>query len=496
MFSIRRGDRTLSLSSALRYFSPLLLLAALVNPPVANAAEEPMTVDKRLQEHAPEILKQLREKGYKNVGVLKFRIKKGNDPVSDRVGTLNLFLADRLEVAMILANSSDPAKQIGVTKKASSVAAKIPGASHVTAAGRQKLFDVDYPLSWGDTSVKPDAFLTGVAQISPDLKQITIGILYFDKSGGALTKLIPPFDAPVTSGLLGEAGESYTLRGAFDSAKPEIVQEKVTEVSAKVKSTETTHPVADPAKPVALEVQYDGKPIPIEFRDGKAFIPEPKEGQRVVLILKRTEHARGRLGVVVKVNGENTLGRQRQRDLDCRKWILDPGAGPITLVGFQIDQNAAEEFRVLSAAESAASEMNYGADVGTISMAVFREVGGEPLPETTPTKPTPTPQPEAPKVAKKPDPAPPSDLPDDSAEDLLALSRGIQPPKNPKNLAALKYQLREGTRTAETRGLIGQGNLTESAVRTVQFTPDPTPVMITSITYYSSAAAKAKSGTE
>lgn len=488
--------------SSLTWASLWLLSTSVVmgDSPAASVA---VSVDKGLQERAPQILQQLREKGYKNVGVLKFRIKKGNDPVSDRVGTLNMFLADRLEVALILSNSSDPAKQIGIAKKASAVAARIAGASHVTAAGRQKLFEAEYPLSWGDSSVKPDAFLTGIAQISADLKQITVGILVFDSSGGALTKVIPPFDAAVTPSMLGEAGESYVLRGAFDSAKPELVQEKVAEVSAKVKTKEATHPVADPAKPVVLEIQYNGKPIPIEFRDGKAYVPEPMEGQKVALILKRTEHARGRLGVVVKVNGENTLSRQKVRDLDCRKWILDNGSQPITLLGFQMDQNVAEEFRVLSPAESAATEMNYGADVGTISMTVFREVGGEALPEVAPTKPSPTPSPpsnpstptptpkpnpapDTTKVAKKnePTPAPPSDLPDDSAEDLVALSRGIQPAKSPKNLAALKFQLREGTRTAETRGLIAQGALIESATRVVQFTPDPTPILSTSIIYY------------
>ena len=165
------------------------LLCALPAP--VSAADAPSaSLDRALQEQAPEILKQLREKGYKNVGVLKFRIKKGTDPVSDKVGTLNMFLADRLEVALILVNSNDPAKQIGIVKKASAVAAKIPGASHVTADGRAKLFQSEYPLAWGDSSVKPDAFLTGIAQVSADLKQITVGVLAFDASGGALTKEI------------------------------------------------------------------------------------------------------------------------------------------------------------------------------------------------------------------------------------------------------------------------------------------------------------------
>ena len=35
-------------------------------------------------------------------GVLKFRVKKGEEPVSDRVGTLNLDLAARLEISVLV----------------------------------------------------------------------------------------------------------------------------------------------------------------------------------------------------------------------------------------------------------------------------------------------------------------------------------------------------------------------------------------------------------
>lgn len=193
----------------------------------------------------------------------------------------------------------------------------------------------------------------------------------------------------------------------------------------------------------------------------------------------------------MKVNGENTLNRQRLRDIDCRKWIFDPGATPMKLEGYQLEEDTAEEFRVLSDVESSATEMSYGADVGMISLTVFREVGGEPLPEAGPAKTPNVPQPEAPIIAKKPDPSstPPTDLPDESAEDLLALSRGIHPKSTPKNLAALKHQLREGGRTADTRGLIAQGQVTASTVKRVQFTADPTPVLSATINYYSPKGA-------
>ena len=80
---------------------------------------------------------------------------------------------------------------------------------------------------------------------------------------------------------------------------------------------------------------------------------------------------------------------------------------------------------------------------------------------------------------------PPPDVPKDEAEDVAALTRGLLPAKPPKNLAALKYQLREaGRKGAETRGLIGQGQLTSSRVQIVKFEPDPTPVMSATIIYY------------
>lgn len=459
------------------------------------------SVDRGFQEQAPEILNQLKEKGYKNVGVLKFRIKKGNDPISDRVGTLNMFLADRLEMALILANSNNPAKQLGILKKASLSASRIPGASHVSAAGREKLFQADYPLAWGDEQVKPDAFLTGVAQISTDLRKITIGILVFDSSGGPLAKVVTPFEAVTTPAMLGEAGESYSVRGAFDSARPEMIQAAVAEAAARVKSEGSTHPLADQTTPVSLEIKYDDKVIPLEFKNGKAFVAEPQQGQKVTLVLKRTEHATGRLAVVVKVNGENTLERQRLRDVECRKWVLEPGAAPIPIEGYQIDQNHAERFEVLSDALSASTEMNYGADVGMISMSVFREKGA--LPESAPPKssdaPKPDPpKPESPKLAKQDpsgppagSPGPPADLPADTAEDLAALSRGVYPTGKAKNLAALKRQLREAGRDSESRGLIVQGQQVQNEVRRVQFDLDPTPIQSAAILYYS-----AKSGTK
>src|SRR6185295_7690230 len=94
---------------------------------------------------------------------------------------------------------------------------------------------------------------------------------------------------------LAEMGQSFALRGGFDQGSVEIVnskqpekvqqakvhqekvyEEKVYQKAVEVYKQETKHP-ADPQsdyKPVILEVLYDGKHVPYEFRNGKAFIPE------------------------------------------------------------------------------------------------------------------------------------------------------------------------------------------------------------------------------
>ena len=177
---------------------------------------------------------------------------------------------------------------------------------------------------------------------------------------------------------------------------------------------------------MALEVLYDGRPVPLEIRGGQALVREPQEGQKVTLVLRKTDATPDRYGVVLMVNGENTLYRERQSPPNCQKWILSPQDPAITVHGFQGDEGKAETFRVLSRAESAKDAMDYGSDVGTISLVVFREAsgGGEPL------------------------------ALDEEAEDLAAVERAAFPAKPPENLSALRHQLHQGS---INRGLIVQG---------------------------------------
>ena len=428
-----------------------VLLAALFVGLVAGRAVGEETLDAALLKQAPRVLGYLKEHGVRNVGVLKFRVKKGEEPVSDRVGTLNLDLAARLEIALVLA--TDIKAPVGIIHDASAVAAKTPGANHLTEAGRRALFQARYPLAWGQEQVKPDAFLSGVALISPDLKTVTVSIQSFGPDGGK-PREVAQFTATTDPPTLTAAGESFVLtRGLFDGGQVKLT--KVVETALKVKTGQTANPVQSPEAPVALEVLYDGRRVPLETRGGQTLVREPREGEKVTLVLRKTESTPDRYGVVLLVNGESTLYRERLSPLNCQKWILSPQDRVITVQGFQTGEGQAEAFRVLSQSESAKNVMNYGSDVGTISLIVFREAkgGGEAI------------------------------ALEEEAEDVAAVSRGAFPAKPPLNLAALRFQLRQGA-GEPSRGLIVQGEQIGAAIRRVEFRPDPTPVMAATITYY------------
>ena len=432
---------------------PLALAAFLV---LAEArAEEPVSLERTLVRAAPDVLKRCREKGYKNVGVLKFLgHKDGDAALSDSLGTLNRTVARQLELGMILANDrKDP---IGILDSPSDAAAKIPGANHLSKDGRLKLFAAKYPLAWGTESVTPDAFITGIVGVGKDLKTLTIKLLAFDPTSNKLEPFGEDLVAANDPRKLSEMGESFT-RGAFDDGKvePKEQEKRNRETLAKavqVKAQTVENPARDAAAPIALEVLYDGKVAPVEIREGKAFVAEPNEGQKVAFRLKRNVE-KGRFSCVLKVNGENTLFRQKLPDANCRKWLLFPeDKAGILVAGFQKTDDKTEEFRVLPKAESKAREIDYGSDVGTITLTVFGERKD----------------------------GPPAG--DNSREtlDTQALENAKPPETKPKDFDVLTAQLLQ---EAE-RGLIAEGNTVAGKIAVVKFKSDPNPLMSLTITYY------------
>jgi hypothetical protein len=415
----------------------------------AGAAEPAPTLERGLVQQAPALIKLFKARGYKNVGVLKFLVaRSGSKGFSDNVGTLNLLLARRLQVALVLAN--DPSNPVGIIRNASAVAARTRGANHLNASGRKRLFAPDYPLAWGDKQVKADAFVTGIAQVSADLRTIDVSLLAFARGKTRLEPVGKDFTVRNDAGKLAEMNESFALRGAFDDGT-------AVKTAARIKEKKASHPVVKAAElPVRLDVLYDGRLVKPVIKGGKAFLPEPREGQKVVFRLRR-DSGTDTYGVVLKVNGENTIAKQRQPDLYCRRWILRPGSGPRPITGYQINDREQEVFRVLSAAESKSREMNYGADVGTISLTVFRQRSSA---------------------------APPPDPLEAREEKRARVVATAKLPEKKESLGDLKKALLEEANEGEVRGLIGEGKRKKKHVKKVTFNPDPTPVMSITLIYY------------
>ncbi|MBN71857.1 MAG: hypothetical protein CME32_21570 [Gimesia sp.] len=444
------------------------LLIALITTMVVPGMSQAQTIQQGLQKQIPQVIAYLNQRQLKTVGVLKFRVKKPGEKITASAGALNSLLADRLEVGLILANPFDEARQLNIIKDASAQAAEIKEADHLTEAGRQAFFGPEFKLAWGKEKKAADAFLTGIVLVHDDNQRASVGILCFDKANGKLERACEVFDVNLDAESIGGIGESFFLRGAFDGGSTQLSfndqqkqkQQQILNTAARVKKQQDTFPLMDAAAPVKLEIFYDGRKVPVTMKDGQAFVAEPEEGQKVEMALIRNSSAKGRLGIVLKVNGENTLYRQVKRDFDCNKWILSPDHTRTVVKGYQMkDDNTAEQFQVLSEAESARRAMDYGRHTGQIQMTVFQELQQ--------AKPQPT-------------------ILNEDEQDLVAMLRGVQPEEQPANLGALKSQIRlAGKKQPETRGgLIVQGAQTDNKVKTVKFQADPTPVMSVTITYY------------
>lgn len=400
-------------------------------------------LDAALLDAAARVVSHSHQLGFRTIGVLKFRVQIGDRSPSDRAGTANSLLATRLEAALALANPNDPAGQVGLVRDASAVAATIPGAAHTSAEGRRRLFSRTYPLAWGGREVEVDGFITGEARVSDDRTTMELSLLAFGSDGAPPHAVAPPYAVTIDGELLAELGESYCLRGV-----------RVEGLAERQPRPQPVPPDGDP--PVTLTVLYDGRPVPVEVVQGETRIPEPRTGQTVALQLARSPSALGRLAAVVKVNGENTLYRERLPDLHCTKWILEPGAPPIRIHGYQKSDAAAEAFRVLAPRESEERAVDYGTDVGTISLAVFEERQQRPRPAYA----------------------------GDEAEDLAAVRKGWFPTDAPSSADALKAQLRAGPASSGTRGILAQGDPTRQPIRRVTFRAAPEPIQALSIRYY------------
>jgi hypothetical protein len=444
------------------------------------------SLSRALHEQMPAVMKYLRKMGYDNVGVLKFRIERNGKP-SDNVGTLNSTLAARVETALLL--ETDEQKPVGIIRDASAVAAAhVPGANHLTEEGRDKLFAYDqYPLRWGKQRVRADAFVTGLVSM-PDPRKLHVVLCVFDRKGEAEAF---EFDADQDATTLIESGRSFLrLRGAGSSdaflggpdqdAKPvaarenEAVNAVVAQQDGKAKN-----PILDDKSPIVLEVSYDGvKQTPVPGEGGSVSIPEPTKGQEIRFRLIRRNDAPDKVyGAVLKINGESTLKKQTQQNIDCLRWILDAEQPSVTIDGYyDPDTKSRLPFKVLSRAESGPQEINYGKQVGQISLVVFRAQLANPPPSKD------LPDGQDPAIAR---------LKKQREDAIEASASGPSLPEAPPSITEAKRKaLAEVTNGKKSKppalkGLVvADGKAEFAEVTKVPFEPDPVPVQTVILTYY------------
>jgi hypothetical protein len=338
--------------------------------PAARAADR---IDDEFPAQAGKILKYLKDKGYKNVGVLKFRVKKGSEPSTFHAGPLNVAMANRLENVLLIKN--DRERPIGIIHEAFRVAAsRKERASYLSPAGCAKLFKYRYPLVWGDQQVEADAFVTGLVQLSPDLRTTTIRIEALERDSPTLRQVVS-FDVRTDRTILTDVCQSFALNSnklrtmGGDEPEEQAVKDAGDRASRK------TRP-GNPWRLVDLEVLYDGKPVPILQNDDSEFVEqEPGEGQTVVFRLRNKSDTT--VGVVLAVNGKNTLYEEdlnEKTPAQCARWILEPGT-TYTIQGFyQRGDRSYLPFKVLSEEESAVEEeQNPHPRLGVIQVVVFQE---------------------------------------------------------------------------------------------------------------------------
>jgi hypothetical protein len=387
---------------------------------------------------AKKYAKTLQDEKRLTVGVLKFLVRRDKNVLNQNVGPLNQRLADRLEVALILALRD---ARIRVLHNSSNTVAEKMNrrANHRTEKGRIAFFDNRYSPAWGDDDDLPaDVFLTGTVTFDKTCRTAKVAIDAFDKSG-ALTRVCA-FEARAEPRTLTEAGVSFRSRGgSLDLSRLEQPEEIEKEM------------------PIAFEILYDGKPVAL--KDGA--VPEPREKQKVSFRLRHRGRDKLAYGVVLKINGKNTIypDATATDDASTWKWVLAP-KDQIEIKGFQTGLKGAKAFTVAPNHPEDASLIRYNPHVGTFQLVIFRPLrAGEKEAEEEKT---------------------------DSAK--AAIARGVSSARARQDtLLSLQKQLAAGPRrksTVNARGMVEGGDDVTSKVKEVPFKPSAAPIYSLTVRYY------------
>jgi hypothetical protein len=360
----------------------LALVVGLTRPAAARAADH---IEEKLPFQAYKVLKYLKEHGYHNVGVLNFRVQKGHEAESFKVGPLNANMANRMESALNLKNGDEEQPLTVLHDAGKTVADRKEHVTYLTSDGCERLFKLKYqPVVAGKPAVSADAFVTGVVRISPDKRETTVHLEVIGHDTKRRTEA-SKFTVKTDRNILSDVAESFVINPRrlrtmgpddADDAADKSSDDRDKDASADGPGTQPRDSV------VELEVLYDGNKqdvTPHQVKTGEYQVTEPRDGQTVTFTLKNTSSQR--VAVVLAMNGKNTLYQEpldQNAVASCHKWVLDPGV-LYTIDGyFEQDNKSYHPFRVLSDDESRKEEeLDNHPKLGAIEMFVFQEGAGD-----------------------------------------------------------------------------------------------------------------------
>jgi hypothetical protein len=439
------------------------------------------TLEEALLENAPKIRDFLWEHMKHpdkslHIGVLKFLVQTGDRPPSDNAGPLNLHIARRLEAALILTLRETDADKVRILHNPSAVLMR--NANHLCKDGRKAFFQRNYPPAWGDPRdmISADVFVTGLVKISGGSRILDVTVKAFDETDKKLVRVCN-FQAAADPRLLTEAGVSFALsRGsnAVDMVNLVVAsngRESPAEVSTRIpsdkkKKAPTVRELLQEA-PIDFQVLYNGERQKV---GENGAVCEPAEETKVTFRLKHKNRDDCTYGVVLKINGENSIYPKELQLDDFRghKWVLSPKDNFLIKGYLKEDiKDEAAKFTVLPGSESRVEEVNYGAHAGTFTIIIYRG---------------------RPDGQKQPDS---KDRPDDQELEVVnAIIRGVpdQLVKTENTLKALKGDLlrqrADARKNGVPKGLIVAGEPTKQKVEPVQFHGYSLPVSVIHLRYY------------
>jgi hypothetical protein len=367
-----------------RWAAGLLALTVLLTSTLSARADN---LDLQLAYWANRLVPTLEKKGYKNVGVLHFRVERDGSKESFKLGSLSDNLATRVENALII--GLNPDKPLGVIRNATAVAAaKKIGSWYHSESARKELFKLSYPLAWGKKSVKADAFLTGVVKVSKNLEEASLVLEVFDRDKLELVNF-KELTFPADRSLLADMGQTFAAgkRGLKWTARDKAAIRDAHKRDLGEETEETVSP--DDVAGFMIEVKYDGEKQDIRKDSqskGEWRVTPPKQGQKVSIDLTHLAKTENKLACVAKVNGKSLWQQQDMESKDCQMWVFAPRQME-QFEGYYMDVKGTNllPFKILGEAESKQREAEFGSKVGLLELDVFesrpngKNGGGEPM---------------------------------------------------------------------------------------------------------------------